>query len=416
MTRQSESARIAMRHKTGSVGNLLGQKTPKTKGSRDFLRDNVKRVRAMSRDVRRERRESEMPSDPSFKLQQFANVASRLHQTPHRVTARLQEMASQTPSRVRSLSVPGFSPAKTSPPELAKVASSPWARGPLRPCNQPIRRHKGKDRELSKIQSSNATELGASSVEQENRPGARLLFSPPPRTEVSSGPSRSPEEVVEFSSSRSPETEIPGWWPEDSDLCCPYADFEPLPIPRRPGRYAGCSVQAIADGADQDPPRNQHQFFRDHRGRPRQQPAQATERAEQDRPKFFKALGLCAMVLFAVLSLCWLHAQGLNVLNNSARNDTATENFTLPSAEGFRDTKVWGPPTWFFLHSLTLALPEEVPREQQAQIKNLLVSLREVLPCAQCSDHWREQMEEVTSSKYPAPPHSIIAFGGWHEP
>ena len=46
--------------------------------------------------------------------------------------------------------------------------------------------------------------------------------------------------------------------------------------------------QAIADGADQDPPRNQHQFFRDHRGRPRQQPAQATERAEQDRPKFFK--------------------------------------------------------------------------------------------------------------------------------
>ncbi|CAK9105716.1 unnamed protein product, partial [Durusdinium trenchii] len=164
------------------------------------------------------------------------NVASRLHQTPHRVTARLQEMASQTPSRVRSLSVPGFSPAKTSPPELAKVASSPWARGPLRPCNQPIRRHKGKDRELSKIQSSNATELGASSVEQENRPGARLLFSPPPRTEVSSGPSRSPEEVVEFSSSRSPETEIPGWWPEDSDLCCPYADFEPLPIPRRPGR------------------------------------------------------------------------------------------------------------------------------------------------------------------------------------
>ncbi|CAK9047505.1 Probable FAD-linked sulfhydryl oxidase R368 [Durusdinium trenchii] len=85
---------------------------------------------------------------------------------------------------------------------------------------------------------------------------------------------------------------------------------------------------------------------------------------------------------------------GLNVLNNSARNDTATENFTLPSAEGFRDTKVWGPPTWFFLHSLTLALPEEVPREQQAQIKNLLVSLREVLPCAQCSDHWREQMEE----------------------
>ena len=35
----------------------------------------------------------------------------------------------------------------------------------------------------------------------------------------------------------------------------------------------------------------------------------------------------------------------------------------------YRNPTVWGPPTWFFLHSMTLALDDEVPVEQQETIK-----------------------------------------------
>lgn len=75
-----------------------------------------------------------------------------------------------------------------------------------------------------------------------------------------------------------------------------------------------------------------------------------------------------------------------------ARNVTSAES--LPSSDAFRSSKIWGPPTWFFLHSMTLALPEEVPKEKQLQLKNLLVALQEVLPCSMCAEHWRQHMEE----------------------
>ncbi|CAJ1393315.1 unnamed protein product [Effrenium voratum] len=79
-------------------------------------------------------------------------------------------------------------------------------------------------------------------------------------------------------------------------------------------------------------------------------------------------------------------AAGGNVTNVSRKE--------LPSPDAFRNSEVWGPPTWFFLHSVTLALPEKVPQEQQAQIKNLVLSLQEVLPCPLCAEHWRKNMDE----------------------
>eukprot|EP00435_Cladocopium_sp_Y103_P062867 s235_g24.t1 len=121
--------------------------------------------------------------------------------------------------------------------------------------------------------------------------------------------------------------------------------------------------------------------------------------------------GLASSLL---LLLCTI-SEGLNVLNGStaasrrsnhtaedraedARNVTSVES--LPSPDAFRSSKIWGPPAWFFLHSVTLALPEEVPKEKQLQLKNLLVALQEVLPCPNCAEHWRQHME-----KDPVEPH-----------
>eukprot|EP00931_Biecheleriopsis_adriatica_P033806 TRINITY_DN19603_c0_g1_i1.p1 TRINITY_DN19603_c0_g1~~TRINITY_DN19603_c0_g1_i1.p1 ORF type:complete len:135 (-),score=34.23 TRINITY_DN19603_c0_g1_i1:112-516(-) len=43
---------------------------------------------------------------------------------------------------------------------------------------------------------------------------------------------------------------------------------------------------------------------------------------------------------------------------------------------------------------MTLALPEEVPKEQQQHIKNLMLSLQQNLPCPTCAEHLTEEMEE----------------------
>lgn len=229
--RSSECAKIAWRHKTGSVGDLLGQKAqaPTTK---NFKRDNVRMIRSMSREVRRSR-ESEKASEPDFKLQKFANVASWLHDTPKRLqdlqASRMSTMSQATPTRLRSLSMPGFSPAKTSPP-----GQSPWARGPLRSCNQPIPRPpKGKKEapqrtvEMAEIEQPKLE--GSLRVDQENRPGARLIFSPPPRED-----SRSFEVEDEKRSEEEMPSQVPGWWPDDERLSSPFAfsDFKCLPARR----------------------------------------------------------------------------------------------------------------------------------------------------------------------------------------
>eukprot|EP00747_Dinoflagellata_sp_TGD_P165885 gnl/TRDRNA2_/TRDRNA2_187861_c0_seq1.p1 gnl/TRDRNA2_/TRDRNA2_187861_c0~~gnl/TRDRNA2_/TRDRNA2_187861_c0_seq1.p1 ORF type:complete len:223 (-),score=47.19 gnl/TRDRNA2_/TRDRNA2_187861_c0_seq1:62-730(-) len=66
----------------------------------------------------------------------------------------------------------------------------------------------------------------------------------------------------------------------------------------------------------------------------------------------------------------------------------------------YRNPNVWGPPTWFFLHSMTMALPHEVPAEQQQSIQRLMQDLQKVLPCPTCGVHLEEHMKQ-----HPLEPH-----------
>merc|ERR1719382_1177730 len=50
----------------------------------------------------------------------------------------------------------------------------------------------------------------------------------------------------------------------------------------------------------------------------------------------------------------------------------------------YSNPTIWGPPTWFFLHSVTLALPNTVSAEQQTAMRDLLRSITKLLPCASC--------------------------------
>jgi len=66
----------------------------------------------------------------------------------------------------------------------------------------------------------------------------------------------------------------------------------------------------------------------------------------------------------------------------------------------YRNPEVWGPPTWFFLHSMTLALPDEVPPEQQRAVKDLMEDMTKILPCPNCGVHLSEHMRQ-----HPIDPH-----------
>ncbi|CAE7264760.1 ERV2 [Symbiodinium microadriaticum] len=109
---------------------------------------------------------------------------------------------------------------------------------------------------------------------------------------------------------------------------------------------------------------------------------------------FGATLGAVLLTAAQGLSLNSVNATATQERSSRAGNTSKKIELELPSPDGFRNSKVWGPPLWFFLHSMTLALPDPVPPEQQAQVKSFVLSLREVLPCHTCAHHWRQQLEE----------------------
>ena len=62
-------------------------------------------------------------------------------------------------------------------------------------------------------------------------------------------------------------------------------------------------------------------------------------------------------------------------------------------------TKVWGPPTWFFLHSMTLAYFKKYDPnikwhvDLKKSMKNLLYSLVDVLPCPICGESYSQYIK-----------------------
>lgn len=79
------------------------------------------------------------------------------------------------------------------------------------------------------------------------------------------------------------------------------------------------------------------------------------------------------------------------------RHNNGTDGSVSLKSEGakcYRNPTVWGPPTWFFLHSMTLALDDDVPADQQAHIKSLMNDLTAVLPCPSCGVNLAKHMKE----------------------
>ena len=71
-------------------------------------------------------------------------------------------------------------------------------------------------------------------------------------------------------------------------------------------------------------------------------------------------------------------------------------------------TKVWGPPTWFFLHSMVMAYPKKIDLNNSKHIRkknamfNFLSNLGDVLPCELCSNSYNNYIKtsDLSISKY----------------
>ena len=54
---------------------------------------------------------------------------------------------------------------------------------------------------------------------------------------------------------------------------------------------------------------------------------------------------------------------------------------------------VWGPKTWFFLESMAMAYPDNPNDNEKLAAKNLILSLKELLPCWGCRVNYTNYIE-----------------------
>lgn len=55
---------------------------------------------------------------------------------------------------------------------------------------------------------------------------------------------------------------------------------------------------------------------------------------------------------------------------------------------------IWGPPTWFFLHTLAFNYPENPSEKNKEDYQEFFESFTEVLPCEKCKKHFTKNMKD----------------------
>ena len=56
--------------------------------------------------------------------------------------------------------------------------------------------------------------------------------------------------------------------------------------------------------------------------------------------------------------------------------------------------KIWGPHAWFTLHSISMALPNKVPKETQKDILDFMRSFGGLIPCNTCKVNYKRHLSK----------------------
>ena len=59
------------------------------------------------------------------------------------------------------------------------------------------------------------------------------------------------------------------------------------------------------------------------------------------------------------------------------------------------DPKIWGPSGWLFLHTITFNYPTNPTEEDKKNYKLFFESLKNVIPCPICSEHYKENLKKI---------------------
>lgn len=60
----------------------------------------------------------------------------------------------------------------------------------------------------------------------------------------------------------------------------------------------------------------------------------------------------------------------------------------------------WGPKTWFFLESVAIGYPTNPTADEKTSMKNLLVALKDLLPCLSCRLNYASYLDETIEGNY----------------
>ena len=58
------------------------------------------------------------------------------------------------------------------------------------------------------------------------------------------------------------------------------------------------------------------------------------------------------------------------------------------------NTKIWGPPDWLFIHTLSFNYPVEPTKEDKKHYKDFIENLKYVLPCKHCRINLKKNLKE----------------------
>ena len=59
------------------------------------------------------------------------------------------------------------------------------------------------------------------------------------------------------------------------------------------------------------------------------------------------------------------------------------------------EPKIWGPPAWIFLHSITFQYPEYPTDIEKQKYYTFFHSLKNVLPCPNCREHYQINFDKL---------------------
>ena len=62
-------------------------------------------------------------------------------------------------------------------------------------------------------------------------------------------------------------------------------------------------------------------------------------------------------------------------------------------------SNVWGPPLWFFLHSMSLNYPNRPTAKDKERYHGFILSLRYVIPCRICRENFISNIDKMAFSK-----------------